>query len=159
MKIPQTPIFEGISREECAQMFTCFGVREEEFRPEETVYDFGAGKACIGILVSGSAIVERVDQKGDRTILEHLQPGGVFGEMLMFENVLGDSIAVLCERSCTVWFIPAYKLTDHSIIHSLFLQLLAGKPLLFCVTRRLLIACPFPHHRLSFIPAEPVITL
>lgn len=112
MKIPQTPIFEGISREECAQMFTCFGVREEEFRPEETVYDFGAGKACIGILVSGSAIVERVDQKGDRTILEHLQPGGVFGEMLMFENVLGDSIAVLCERSCTVWFIPAYKLTD-----------------------------------------------
>ena len=58
MKIPQTPIFEGISREECAQMFTCFGVREEEFRPEETVYDFGAGKACICLLYTSDAADE-----------------------------------------------------------------------------------------------------
>ena len=62
--------------------------------------------------MSGSAIVERVDRRGDRTILEHLLPGGVFGEMLMFQNVLGDSIDVSCEKSCSVWFFPQEKLEN-----------------------------------------------
>ena len=104
MTIPQTPVFDGISAEECRRIYECFGVRERHFKPEEQIYDFGSGGHSIGILVSGSAIVERVDRRGDRTILEHLQPGGVFGEMLMFQNVLGDSIDVSCEKSCSVWF-------------------------------------------------------
>lgn len=111
MTIPQTAVFNGITPEECRQMFVCFGVREQCFRPEEKVYDFGADRRSIGILVSGSAILERVDFRGSRTILEHLTPGGVFGNMLMFQNVLGDSISVLCEKPCCVWFLPEEKLT------------------------------------------------
>ena len=102
MTIPQTPVFEGITAEECRRIYECFGVRERRFKPEEQIYDFGSGGHSVGILVSGSAIVERVDRRGDRTILEHLLPGGVFGEMLMFQNVLGDSIDVSCEKSCSV---------------------------------------------------------
>lgn len=106
MTIPQTPVFEGITEEECRRIYECFGVQERQFSPEERVYDFERGGHSIGILVSGSAIVERVDQHGDRTILEHLMPGGVFGDMLMFQNVLGDSIDVACEKTCSVWFSP-----------------------------------------------------
>lgn len=112
MTIPQTPVFEGITAEECRRIYECFGVRERHFKPEEQIYDFGSGGHSIGILVSGSAIVERVDRRGDRTILEHLLPGGVFGEMLMFQNVLGDSIDVSCEKSCSVWFFPQEKLEN-----------------------------------------------
>ena len=112
MTIPQTHVFEGITAEECRRIYECFGVRERRFKPEEQIYDFGSGGHSIGILVSGSAIVERVDRRGDRTILEHLLPGGVFGEMLMFRNVLGDSIDVSCEKSCSVWFFPQEKLEN-----------------------------------------------
>ena len=112
MTIPQTPVFEGITAEECRRIYECFGVRERRFKPEEQIYDFGSGGHSVGILVSGSAIVERVDRRGDRTILEHLLPGGVFGEMLMFQNVLGDSIDVSCEKSCSVWFFPQEKLKN-----------------------------------------------
>ena len=112
MTIPQTPVFEGITAEECRRIYECFGVRERRFKPEEQIYDFGSGGHSVGILVSGSAIVERVDRRGDRTILEHLLPGGVFGEMLMFQNVLGDSIDVSCEKSCSVWFFPQEKLEN-----------------------------------------------
>ena len=110
MTIPQTPVFDGISVEECRRIYDCFGVQERCFKPEELIYDFDTGRHTIGVLATGSAIVERMDRRGDRTILEHLEPGGVFGEMLMFQNVLGDSICVSCEKTCCVWFFPEEKL-------------------------------------------------
>lgn len=110
MTIPQTPVFDGISVEECRRIYDCFGVQERCFKPEELIYDFYTGRHTIGVLATGSAIVERMDRRGDRTILEHLEPGGVFGEMLMFQNVLGDSICVSCEKTCCVWFFPEEKL-------------------------------------------------
>ena len=111
MTIPQTPVFDGISEEECRRIYECFGVQERRFQPEELIYDFDTGRRTVGVLATGSAILERVDQRGDRTILEHLQPGGVFGEMLMFENVAGDSITVVAERPCRVWFMAADQVT------------------------------------------------
>ena len=110
MTIPQTPVFDGISVEECRRIYDCFGVQERCFKPEELIYDFDTGRHTIGVLATGSAIVERVDRRGDRTILEHLEPDGVFGEMLMFQNVLGDSVCVSCEKTCCVWFFPEEKL-------------------------------------------------
>ena len=110
MTIPQTPVFDGISVEECRRIYDCFGVQERCFKPEELIYDFDTGRHTIGVLATGSAIVERMDRRGDRTILEHLEPGGAFGEMLMFQNVLGDSVCVSCEKTCCVWFFPEEKL-------------------------------------------------
>ena len=110
MTIPQTPVFDGISVEECRRIYDCFGVQERCFKPEELIYDFDTGRHTIGVLATGSAIVERMDRRGDRTILEHLEPGGLFGEMLMFQNVLGDSVCVSCEKTCCVWFFPEEKL-------------------------------------------------
>lgn len=110
MTVPQTPVFDGISVEECRRIYDCFGVQERCFKPEELIYDFDTGRHTIGVLATGSAIVERMDRRGDRTILEHLEPGGVFGEMLMFQNVLGDSVCVSCEKTCCVWFFPEEKL-------------------------------------------------
>ena len=110
MTIPQTPVFDGISVEECRRIYDCFGVQERCFKPEELIYDFDTGRHTIGVLATGSAIAERMDRRGDRTILEHLEPGGVFGEMLMFQNVLGDSVCVACEKTCCVWFFPEEKL-------------------------------------------------
>ena len=107
----RSPLFEGISPESRAAMKTCFDVREQRFRADEVIYDFDAHRDIIGILAEGSAVVERIDRHGGRTILEHLEAGGVFGEMLMFENVAGDSITVVAERPCRVWFMAASQVT------------------------------------------------
>lgn len=106
-----SPLFEGISPESRAAMKACFDVREQRFRADEVIYDFAARRDIIGILAEGSAVVERIDRQGGRTILEHLESGGVFGEMLMFENVAGDSITVVAQRPCRVWFMAASQVT------------------------------------------------
>ena len=107
----RSPLFEGISPESRAAMKACFDVREQRFRADEVIYDFAARRDIIGILAEGSAVVERIDRQGGRTILEHLESGGVFGEMLMFENVAGDSITVVAQRPCRVWFMAASQVT------------------------------------------------
>jgi len=99
-------LFGGITEEECRTMRHCFGVTEQIYRPEEQAYDFGDGRHMIGIVESGSARIERIDRRGNRTILEHLHPGSVFGEMLMFENVAGDSVTVVCDTRCSICFMP-----------------------------------------------------
>ena len=96
------PILEGISSDEVEQMRVCFGVREESFRADTVIYDISEGRGELGLLTAGSAVIQR---------MEHLPTGSVFGEMLMFENVAGDSITVVAAESCRVWFMSAEHLT------------------------------------------------
>ena len=76
------PILEGISPDEVEQMRVCFGVREERFRADTVIYDISEGRGELGLLTAGSAVIQRIDRQGGRTILEHLPTGSVFGEML-----------------------------------------------------------------------------
>jgi hypothetical protein len=64
----------------------------------------------VGVVTSGTAEVERIDERGSRTILEHLEEGSVFGELLMFDRANDDSITVVCTRPCCVSFVPASSL-------------------------------------------------
>ena len=111
MESVKSPIFAGISWDERHCMRDCFGMREQDFRAEDVIYEFDAEGGTIGILTKGSAVLERIDENGSRSILEHLETGGVFGEMLMFDNITGDHIAVVCEKPCQVWFMRGDQLT------------------------------------------------
>ena len=72
-------LLEGVSPQEYQTMRACLGVHEQSFRPDDVIYDFGDGRGLLGIVTEGSAVVERIDREGGRAILEHLEPGGVFG--------------------------------------------------------------------------------
>lgn len=111
MKAMTSPLLEGVTTQERDAMRKCFGVYEQSFRPEDVIYDFGDGRHMIGIVNSGSADIRRIDERGVCTILEHLESGGVFGEMLMFENTSGDSIAVVCRTACRISFLKERELT------------------------------------------------
>ena len=101
----RSPLLEGVSPEDCRTMRACLGVYDQSFRPEDVIYDFGDGRDMLGILTEGSAVVERIDREGGRTILEHLEPGGVFGERMMFKAAGDDSVVVRGVKPCRVSFL------------------------------------------------------
>ena len=111
MEIGVSPLFRDVSEESQQAMRTCFDMREYSFRTGEVIYDFSEGRNMVGVLTQGAAVIERIDHQGSRTILERLERGGVFGEMLMFENVAGDSITVVAEEPCRVWLMAADQVT------------------------------------------------
>ena len=86
-------------------MRNCLGVYEQRFQPGDVLYDFGDGRNMLGILMEGTAEIERIDTEGSRTILEHLEPGGVFGEMIMFKAAGDDSLVVRGAAPCLVSFL------------------------------------------------------
>ena len=100
----RSPLLEGVSPQEYQTMHACLGVYEQSFRPDDVIYDFGDGRRMLGIVSQGSAVVERIDREGGRAILEHLGPGGVFGEMMMFKAAGDDSLVVRAAAPTRVSF-------------------------------------------------------
>ena len=99
-------------------MRACLGVHEQSFRPDDVIYDFGDGRGLLGIVTEGSAVVERIDREGGRAILEHLEPGGVFGDVLSGSS-LASPVTVMASVPCEVLLIPYERLllSDGSPAH------------------------------------------
>ena len=111
-------LLEGVSPQEYQTMRACLGVHEQSFRPDDVIYDFGDGRGLLGIVTEGSAVVERIDREGGRAILEHLEPGGVFGDVLSGSS-LASPVTVMASVPCEVLLIPYERLllSDGSPAH------------------------------------------
>ena len=79
MNFSKISLFEGIREQECQSMMDCFGVQLRQFGAGQTIFEYGSGNDQVGILQNGKASLVRMDQEGSRTVLEHLEPGSVFG--------------------------------------------------------------------------------
>ena len=97
-------IFRGIADSEVEAMIACFRMRRARFAPGETIRVYG-GSRDVGVVVGGAAELVRFDSAGTRTILERMETGGVFGELLVFSAELGDSLEVIAAGECEVLFM------------------------------------------------------
>ena len=111
MQTVRSQLFEGITNEECARMFQCFGAREAGYEAGALISEFDGEQNAVGVLLSGSADLVRLDSDGNRTILETLEEGGVFGEVLAFSGAGGDSIFLECRRDCRVLYLDYDQIT------------------------------------------------
>ncbi|MDR3730119.1 MAG: Crp/Fnr family transcriptional regulator [Oscillospiraceae bacterium] len=136
-ELAKSPIFEGISYESYLAMVDCFHARTKTYQNGEIILSFGEGSQAVGIVEEGSAALLRIDTDGNSTILEVLDPGGVFGETIAFSGVGGDSLMVVCRKSCRVLFIDYEHITKrcekacdhHSVLVQNMLRLIAHKAL------------------------------
>ena len=104
MNYARFAIFHGISDSEVEAMIQCFGMRRGRFTPGGTIRVYG-GSRDVGVVVRGAAELVRFDRDGNRTILERMETGGVFGELLVFSAELGDSLEVIAAGECEVLFM------------------------------------------------------
>lgn len=97
-------LFQGISDQDVSSMIVCFQMHRKTFAPGELICAYGCGSQEIGVVLQGNAHVRRIDSDGNRTILERLELGAVFGEMLAFAATLGDCVEVISD-GCEVLFM------------------------------------------------------
>ena len=55
MQTVRSQLFEGITNEECARMFQCFGAREAGYEAGALISEFDGEQNAVGVLLSGSA--------------------------------------------------------------------------------------------------------
>lgn len=99
------PIFHGITSDSVLCMMDCFHVRQVKYKPGEVIREYDGSSREVGILAEGAADLVRIDYSGVRTILERLEAGGIFGEVLAFTVQTGDSVSVVSAGNCTVLYM------------------------------------------------------
>jgi len=102
--LENTRLFEGISTESIAAMFTCFNIEERQFKKGDTIMVFSQELEYLCVLLSGKAHLYCTDSEGEFTMLEHYKAGDIFSEI--FTMPYGDlGYAVEADSECTVMFI------------------------------------------------------
>lgn len=105
MNYEELEIFRDISNSEVEAMIDCFRMRRARFESGRTICVYGECRGEVGVVLQGHAGLVRFDEEGNRTILEQLGSGGVFGEDLTFIPALGDCVEVVSGGDCEVLFM------------------------------------------------------
>ncbi len=82
----KSSLFDGINEKDLKKMFKCFDTRIIEYKKDTTVISNMAKNNLIGVIMEGEAVLVRYDYNGNRTILEHLEEGSVFGGIFLSSN-------------------------------------------------------------------------
>ena len=78
--LANTILFRGVSPGEIETMLGCLGAETRRYAKGETIYRAGDVVSAIGLVLSGRASIEIDDVWGNKSILDHVQPGQVFAE-------------------------------------------------------------------------------
>ena len=128
-------LMQDISQEQWEQMMHCFSAVHRRFLRGQSICDYGEGNNVVGIIESGSAVLVRTDALGNRSILEILKAGAVFGDAFAFSSISTASISVVCDAPAEVLFIEYQHILKrcekacehHSLLVQNMLRLIADK--------------------------------
>ncbi len=98
-------LFDRIADENLLKMLGCLGARVEHFDKKYTIFSEGSPAKHIGIALSGSAQVIKVDYAGNRSIVMGVQPSDLFGEMYACADLAEMPVSVVANEPCDVLLI------------------------------------------------------
>lgn len=137
--LEQCPLFDGIRIEDLTGLLGCLGGRKQHAARGQTVFQEGDPATHVGIVLSGAVQMVRQDFYGNRSIVAHIGPGGLFGESYACAGIELLPISVVADEDSTVLLIDARRITVccgnacafHSRIIFNMLRLVANENLVF----------------------------
>ena len=132
--LTKNPLFAHIDQTDIEKMLVCFEAQRREYDEKDVVTVYGSSREKIGLLLSGTVSLNRINADGNLDMLEYIDGTGIFGDSFSFANQ-DDEFMVICEKKCTVLFIDKFHITKrcpnaclhHSIVVENLIQLMANK--------------------------------
>ena len=78
--LSRTFLFQGTSPEETKHMLSCLKATPQSFAKGSTIWQVGDQVKMMGLVLNGSVHIESIDMMGNKSILNRIAPGQVFGE-------------------------------------------------------------------------------
>ena len=78
--LSKTMLFRGATPEEIDAMLGCLSAETRVFRRGQVIFRAGDTISALGLVLSGSVSIENDDVWGNKSILDKVRPGQVFGE-------------------------------------------------------------------------------
>jgi CRP/FNR family transcriptional regulator, dissimilatory nitrate respiration regulator len=111
--ISASPLFRGIGHEALNIMLECLKPRIKKSKQREIVAVAGQPFDGIGIVASGRVALTRETYSGNRIMLEILDAGEIFGEVIAFSDNKVWPVTVIAEEDSEVLFLPPQKITGN----------------------------------------------
>ena len=105
-----SPLFRGATSEEIAAMLPCLGASPRRFARGERILRAGEPTRYMGLMLTGSVLIEHTDMQGAVTLLGRAEPGDLFAEAYACapdELLLVDVVA---SEACEVLFLDAKRI-------------------------------------------------
>lgn len=125
-------LFNGIENKDVKSMLNCFNATTISYKSGTTIISNLANTGAIGIIYEGSANLIKIDYNGNRTIIEKLERGSIFGEVFLPNS---DELSIVATDNCTVISFDYEHITRrckkscpyHSKLIDNMIQILADK--------------------------------
>lgn len=101
--LAQSVLFQGNTADEIKNILECIRAEEKNYRKDEVILRMGDAAESLGMVISGSVLIENDDAWGNRSILDRIGKGHIFaetyacvpGEKLMVNVVAAESATIL----------------------------------------------------------------
>lgn len=107
-----TSLFAGLNAEEIRRVLTCLGALKRTYGRNQVICPAGGVTSFVGVVLSGSLLMEYQDAWGNRSLLSRMGPGDTYAEM--FALIPGEPmpVSVVAATDCTVLRLQAAKLSQ-----------------------------------------------
>ena len=109
--LQKCPLFFGLSDEELMAVPDYLGARVRKYGKRETVLSEGDPPRFIGIVLSGSVQIVRMDYYGNRSIVTNIEPSEMFGESFACAGIKAMPVSVVTNDGAVIIMIDHKKLT------------------------------------------------
>lgn len=108
--LSRTFLFQGTSPEETKHMLSCLKATPQSYAKGSTIWQVGDQVKAMGLVLNGSVHIESIDMTGNKSILNRIAPGQVFGET--YACIPGEKllIGVTAAEDCQILFLEVGKI-------------------------------------------------
>jgi len=103
--IKQCPLFTGIENFNLSALLDCLMAARRPYRKGEFVFSAGDVVQSVGIVLSGGVHILQEDYWGNRSILAHIPPGGLFGEAFSCAEIDSLPVSVIAVEKTEILLI------------------------------------------------------
>ena len=104
------PLFDNIKNENLATMLGCLCAKVAAYSKKETIVAEGTPAKYIGLVLSGTAQIERTDYYGNRSIVTNIGPSELFGESFACAGAEKMPVNVIASENTEIMLIDCSKI-------------------------------------------------
>lgn len=104
------PLFDGIADSELSAVLPCLGAKIIRFDRGAAIMTEGEAARYVGVVLSGMVHIVQVDYFGNRSIIEGIEPSGLFGESFACAGIPAIPVDAVAAEPAGIMLIDCLKI-------------------------------------------------
>ena len=105
-------LFLGVSENEIHHMMSCMNPQKRSYEKNETILRAGEQIHSFGLLLSGTALIEKEDFWGNVAVMSALSSGSMFAEVYAALSQIPTDVTVIATSHCEIMFFDLSAFTS-----------------------------------------------